>query len=342
MLNSSSWVVVGLGNGGNCNSATVLDGLGRFLVDRLVESPSRVQEGPDVAIEALAGALDHVLGITGVARESVRSVGLGTPGPAGPDGVISSKGATNFSAAPWRGFDIRAALERRLEVPVIYNNDGNAAALYAHHSHFGREATLHSSVSAIVGTGLGGGVIEAGRVISGAAGMAGELGHVHIPMQGLLADGQPIPECNCGFVGDVESVASLTGIERNLLPYWLTRFPDHELARKESISEAAKLVRGYADSEDQLALEIFNQQAMAIGRLFTIASNFIDPSAYFVGGGVVEASPRFREWFLMRVREHTQLREEQLEVATFALIADLDMAGARGAALAALDSLNTL
>jgi predicted NBD/HSP70 family sugar kinase len=81
---------------------------------------------------------------------------------------------------------------------------------------------------------------------------------------------------------------------------------------------------------------------MAIGRLFTIASNFIDPSAYFVGGGVVEASPRFREWFLMRVREHTQLREEQLEVATFALIADLDMAGARGAALAALDSLNTL
>ena len=256
--------------------------------------------------------------------------------------MISSKGATNFSAAPWRGFDIRAALERRLEVPVIYNNDGNAAALYAHHSHFGREGTLHSSVSAIVGTGLGGGVIEAGRVISGAAGMAGELGHVHIPMQGLLADGQPIPECNCGFVGDVESVASLTGIERNLLPYWLTRFPDHELARKESISEAAKLVRGYADSEDQLALEIFNQQAMAIGRLFTIASNFIDPSAYFVGGGVVEASPRFREWFLMRVREHTQLREEQLEVATFALIADLDMAGARGAALAALDSLNTL
>jgi len=161
-------------------------------------------------------------------------------------------------------------------------------------------------------------------------------------MQGLLADGQPIPQCNCGFVGDVESVASLTGIERNLLPYWLTRFPGHELARNESISEAAKLVRSYADSEDQLALEIFNQQAMAIGRLFTIASNFIDPSAYFVGGGVVEASPRFREWFLARVREHTHLREEQLEVATFALIADLDMAGARGAALAALDSLDTL
>ena len=129
----------------------------------------------------------------------MRAVGLGTPGPASADGVISSKGATNFSQPAWHGFDFRGALERRLGVPVIYNNDGNAAALYAHHAHFGREAALRSSVSAIVGTGLGGGVIEAGRVIRGAAGMAGELGHVHIPMQGLLADGQPVPECNCGF-----------------------------------------------------------------------------------------------------------------------------------------------
>jgi predicted NBD/HSP70 family sugar kinase len=88
-----------------------------------------------------------------------------------------------------------------------------------------------------------------------------------------------------------------------------------------------------------MALEIFEQQAMALGRLFTIASNFIDPDAYFVGGGVVEASPEFGEWFLSRVRQHTSLRLEQLEVAAFALIPNLDMAGARGAALAALDSL---
>ena len=71
-----------------------------------------------------------------------------------------------------------------------------------------------SSVSAIVGTGLGGGVIEAGRVVKGAAGMAGELGHVHIPMHGLLARGPAAARCNCGFAGDAESVASLTGIEQ--------------------------------------------------------------------------------------------------------------------------------
>ncbi len=339
-MTSDSWVVVGLDNGGTSNSTTLLDSSGRFLVDRLLESPSRVREGPDMAIRALVEAVDDVLRLTKVPGTAVRAVGLGTPGPASADGVISSTGSTNFSHPAWHGFEFRAVLERRLGVPVIYNNDGNAAALWAHHEHFGHEASQRSSVAAIVGTGLGGGVIEAGRVIRGAAGMAGELGHVHIPMQGLLVEGQAVPECKCGFVADAESVASLTGIEKNLLPYWLTRFPDHELARAGSVGDAAKLVRGFGEAGDPLALEIFDQQAMALGRLFTIASNFIDPNAYFVGGGVVEATSDFREWFLARVQEHTSLRREQLATSTFALIPDLDMAGARGAALAALDFLD--
>ena len=134
--------------------------------------------------------------------------------------MISTRGATNFAAAEWWGFDFRAAVEEGLHLPVIYNNDGNAAALYAHERHFGDEASRRSSVSAVVGTGLGGGVIEAGRVVRGAAGMAGELGHVHIPMDGLLVPGQPVPRCNCGFTADLESVASLSGIANNLLPSW--------------------------------------------------------------------------------------------------------------------------
>ena len=335
----SDWVVVGIDNGGTSNNATVLDASGRFLVDRLVELPSRVTEGPEVAIDAMAGALENVLRLTGVAPGAVRGVGLDTPGPASADGVISSKGATNFAQPAWRGFDVRGALEARLGLPVVYNNDANAAALYAHHVRYGDKAAGHSSISAIVGTGLGGGVVESGRVIKGAAGMAGELGHVQIPMHGLLAQGQPVPVCNCGFVGDAESIASLTGIVKNLLPYWLTRFENHELSRVGSVQEAAKLVRGLGERGDPLAVAIFEQQAMAIGRLFTIAANFVDPDTYFLGGGVVETTPGFRQWFLGKVREHTALREEQTRVATFALVPDLDMAGARGAAIAALDHL---
>ena len=339
MDSARDWVVVGIDNGGTSNNATILDASGRFLVDRLVEMPSRVTEGPEVAIDAMAGALDNVLRLTGVAPEAVRGVGLDTPGPASADGVISSKGATNFAQPAWRGFDVRGALEARLGLPVVYNNDANAAALYAHHVRYGDKAGGHSSISAIVGTGLGGGVIESGRVIKGAAGMAGELGHVQIPMHGLLAEGQPLPVCNCGFVGDAESIASLTGIVKNLLPYWLTRFENHELSRAGSIQEAAKLVRGLGERGDPLAVAIFEQQAMAIGRLFTIVANVIDPDTYFLGGGVVETTPGFRQWFLGKVREPTALREEQARVATFALVPDRDMAGARGAAIAALESL---
>jgi glucokinase len=321
--------VVGLDNGGTCNNATVLDATGRYLVDNLVENPSLVNDGPDAAVEQLAEAFHGILTMTSTPLTLVRAVGLDTPGPATADGVISSKGSTNFSQKAWWGFDIRGALEARIGLPVIYNNDANAAALYAHHQYFGADAANRGSVSAIVGTGLGGGVVEAGRVVGGAAGMAGELGHVQIPLHGVLEPDQPVPLCNCGFEGDVESIASLTGIKKNLLPYWLTRFPDHPLAA-EPIDKAAKLLRGYGEKEDPLALAVFGQQARAIGKLFTIAANFTDPHAYFLGGGVVEALPHFREWFLTTVREHTQLRQEQAAVAQFALVADLDMAGARG------------
>jgi glucokinase len=330
--------VVGLDVGGTSINATVLDGGRNFLVDRLVETPSRVLDGPGVAIEALAAAFDGVLHLTGTPRAGIHAVGLDTPGPASAEGVISSRGGTNFNAPEWHGFDVRGALQERLGLPVVYTNDANAAALYAHYAHFGTAAPLRSSVSVIVGTGLGGGVVEAGRVVQGAAGMAGELGHVHIPMHGLLEDGQPLPTCNCGFVGDAESIASLSGIVRNLLPYWLGRYPGHELASAGSAKAAAMAVRKHAEAGDEMSLRIFEQQAGAIGRLFTVAANFTDPDAYFLGGGVVETEPHFREWFLSRVREQTLLREEQKALSSFALVPDRDMAGARGAALAALDA----
>jgi predicted NBD/HSP70 family sugar kinase len=332
-------VVVGIDNGGTTNNTTVLDSDGRFLVDHMLESRSLVQEGPERAIAALRESFTNVLEVTGTPRTSVLAVGLDTPGPASADGVISTRGAVNFLHPAWRGFDIRGAVQAELGLPVVYNNDGNAAALYAHHMRLGTDAPASSSVSVIVGTGLGGGVIEMGQVVRGATGTAGELGHIRIPLDGLLAPRQPMPVCNCGLQGDAESIASLTGIVKNLLPYWLTRFPGHELAKEPSPARAAKLVRGYGEAGDQMALEIFRQQAMALGRLMSIAANFTDPHVYFLGGGVVEAAPDFRDWFLGQVREHTELREEQQQASSFALVPDLDMAGARGAAIAAREAL---
>jgi glucokinase len=337
-MSESTKVVVGLDVGGTKTNATVLTGDGRFLVDCMLEVPSRVLEGPKAAVAATEEAMRLALTATGTPRDEVAAVGFDTPGPATAEGIISARGATNFAGPEWWRFDFRGAVEAQLSLPVIYNNDGNAAALYAHQRHFGAEASLRSSVSAIVGTGLGGGVIESGNIVRGASGMAGEFGHIPISMDGLLDPDQAVPMCNCGLSADVESVASLSGIVNNLLPFWLTRYPHHPLADVE-IALAAKLVRSHGEMGDEMALRIFEQQATAIGRLFTIASNFTDPHAYFVGGGVTDSSVEFRSWFLDRVTAATELREEQVAAATFAVVPDLDMAGARGSALAALQAI---
>lgn len=327
--------MVGIDNGGNANNVTVLTREGDFLIDSMVEVPSRVLEGPAIAVGALVEAFELALSTVGRSREDVVAVGLDTPGPSSALGVLSKKGATNFSDPEWWGFDIRGAFETAVGLPVVYSNDGNAAAMYAHYEHFGAVGIDRSSISAIVGTGLGGGVIVNGRIVAGASGMGGELGHVHIPVSNILEPGQPVPHCNCGFDADVESVASLTGIKNNLLPYWLTRYPDHELHGVEAMT-AAKKVRGLAEHKDPLALAVFEQQAKALANLFTIAANFTDPDAFFVGGGVVEADPEFRDWFMEQIRINTVLRDEQREVTEFLLVPHRDMAGARGAAIAAL------
>jgi glucokinase len=330
------WVTVGIDNGGTANNGTVFTANGRFLVDTMAELPSLVREGPDKAIQALVDSLDMVLAMTGVARGQVMAVGLDTPGPASPTGVLATGGATNFGHPGWHRFDIRGALEERIGIPVIYNNDGNVAALYAHHVRHGEMSPERSSVAAIVGTGFGGGVVQDGRIVKGAAGFAGELGHMPIPMTGILQPDQPVPSCNCGLDADAESIASLTGIQRNLLPYWLTQYPEHELATV-PVSRGAKLVRSFAEQGDKMALALFRQQALAIGHVFSLVAKFTDPHTYFVGGGVIEAAPHFRDWFLDTVREGTDLYVEQAEVAEITLVPDLDMAGARGSAIAAAE-----
>jgi len=71
--------------------------------------------------------------------------------------------------------------------------------------------------------------------------------------------------------------------------------------------------------------------------VLSIAAKFTDPDIYFVGGGVIEAAPHFRDWFLSTVRQNTSLYIEQAEIAEISLVPDLDMAGARGSAIAAAE-----
>lgn len=328
-------VVAGVDLGGTAVNYTIVDAQERFLIDGLCEHPARSIEGPDVCLQQIADGLEIALGKAGLTMADVAVVGLDTPGPASSAGVLSAKGSTNFVHANWASFDIRENLERRLAKPVTYLNDGNAGALWGHFAIFGAGHTA-TSVSAVIGTGLGGGVIVDGNVVKGRKGFGGELGHVLLPYQSIAGTAGLVPECNCGRTGDLEALCSLTAIGKSLLPHFLKRYPDHELGKLGDLGRAAKLVRGLAEKGDAMCRDIFRVQAHALGLFFDEMVNTFDPDALIVGGGALETKEEFQHWFLDEIRAGmpTQ-REEQADIPIY-VMPNGDTAGARGAAIEAL------
>lgn len=328
-------VVAGVDLGGTAVNYTLLNGQEQFLIEGLAEHPARSVEGPAVCLRQIEDGLKMAAARAGITPASVVAVGLDTPGPASSTGVLSAEGSTNFVHAEWSGFDIRGALEQRLGVPVYYLNDGNAGALWGHFTIFGSDNKA-TSLSAIIGTGLGGGVIVEGRVVKGRKGFGGELGHVLIPYQSIDGIEGIVPRCNCGRVGDLEALCSLTAITQTLLPYFLERNADHELARMGDIRKAAKLVRGMAEEGDTLCRDIFRVQARALGLFFDEMINAFDPDALIVGGGAIETGHQFQRWFLDEIRRGMPAqRAEQADIPIH-IMPDGDTAGARGAAVDAL------
>jgi predicted NBD/HSP70 family sugar kinase len=327
-------LVAGIDLGGTAINYTFADATGRWLIDGLCEHPARAQSGPDICLQQIADGLAIGAARAGIRLEDVAAVGLDTPGPATADGVLSSEGSTNFAHPGWSGFDVRGALAAKLGKPVTYLNDGNAGALWGHFAIFGAERVA-TSISAVIGTGLGGGVIVDGNVVKGRKGFGGELGHVLIPYQSIGAIAGATPTCNCGRVGDLESLCSLTAIGKTLLPYFLTRHPGHELEGMD-VSQAAKLVRGRAERGDAMCKDIFRVQAQALGLFFDEMVNTFDPDALIVGGGALETGAKFQEWFVDEIRRAMPApREEQADIPIH-IMPNGDAAGARGSAIEAL------
>ena len=327
-------VVAGVDLGGTAVNYTLVNDEERFLVEGLCEHPSLARQGPEVCLQQIADGLKIAAERAGVGIDDVVALGLDTPGPASAAGVMSARGSTNFVHVHWAGFDIREGLARKLGKPVSYLNDGNAAALWRHYAIFGANSK-ETSISTIIGTGNGGGVILEGNVVKGRNGFGGELGHVLLPYQSIAGIDGMVPKCNCGRIGDLESLCSLTGIERNILPYLLGKNRGHELCSVEP-NAAAKRVRGMADKGDAVCQEVFRIQAHAAGLFFDEMINTFDPDALIVGGGALEASAGFQKWFMEQIRKGMPDQREEQAGIPIHVIPNGDTAGARGAAIEAL------
>lgn len=326
-------VVAGVDLGGTAVNYTLLDQQDKFLIEGLCEYPALSKQGPDVCLKQIADGLKIATDRAGVRLDDVVALGLDTPGPASAAGQLSARGSTNFVHPQWAGFDIREGLAHKLGKPVCYLNDANAAALWGHYAIFGANSK-ETSISIVIGTGNGGGIILDGNVVKGKNGFGGELGHVLIPYQSIAGTGGIHPVCNCGRTGDLESLCSLTAIERNILPYLLPRYPGHELG-KQDLHQAAKLVRGLADKGDPLGREVFRVQAHALGLFFDEMVNTFDPDALIVGGGAIEASPEFQRWFMEEIRAGMPAQREEQAGIPIHIMPNGDTAGARGAAIEA-------
>lgn len=326
--------VAGVDLGGTAINYTLLNQQEKFLIEGLFEHPALARQGPDICLQQIADGLTLAARKVGASADDMVAVGLDTPGPASASGQLSARGSTNFVHPRWAGFDIREGLAHKLGKPVSYLNDANAAALWGHYAIFGSNSR-ETSISSIIGTGNGGGVILDGNVVKGKNGFGGELGHVLIPYQSIAGTSDIKPECNCGRTGDLESLCSLTAIEKNILPYFLPRYPGHELG-KGDLHQAAKLVRGLAEKGDPLSKEVFRVQAHALGLFFDEMVNTFDPDAFIVGGGALETGKQFQDWFIEQIRAAmpTQ-REEQAGIPIY-VMPNGDTAGARGAAIEAL------
>ncbi|WP_046173830.1 ROK family glucokinase [Domibacillus indicus] len=204
------------------------------------------------------------LAADGLTAADIIAAGVGAPGPADPvEGTIS--GAVNIGWS--NGYPLKRLLEEAIELPVFIENDANCAALGEMWRGAGSGAG--DVVCITLGTGVGGGVVSKGMIVTGVNGSAGEIGHITvIPEGGSL--------CNCGKHGCLETVASATGIV-NLYKQEGKQAPD------------ARTVFEQAAAGDESARRVIDRCAFYLGLAVGNIANTVNPAKIVIGGGVSEA-----------------------------------------------------
>lgn len=236
------------------------------------EIPTVKEDGGSRILPDIARAILTKLEEKGIAKEEVIGVGIGVPGPVDDDGVIHK--AVNLG---WGVMNINEALGELLQMPVRAANDANVAALGEMWCGGGKGCS--NMVLATLGTGVGGGIIVNGRILTGVSGAGGEIGHIHI------RDGEP-DACGCGNHGCLEQYASATGVVR-LAERKLTSVSEDSVLRSGRLS--AKAVFDAVKAGDKVACEIAEEFGEYLGKGLAAIAAVVNPEVFVLGGGVSKA-----------------------------------------------------
>lgn len=301
-LNRDNRVVLAIDLGASHASIAVTDLAGRILQQKTVDSD--IADGPEAVLELVTNIGLELLEAVDRPVRDVAGVGIGVPGPV--------EHATGRPANPpimpgWHDFDIPAELGKTFTGPVLVDNDVNLMAL-------GEFVTSWQSSQHLllikVATGIGAGVIADGRLMRGALGSAGDLGHVQV------AGAPDDVVCRCGNVGCLEAIAAGPAIAAKL------RAKGLDIDGSQGIVDAVA-------AGDIAALQAVREAGRDIGTVLATCVNLLNPSVIVVGGKLSEAG----EYLLAGVREVVYRRS--LPLATHDLRIVSTTAGTQGGILGA-------
>ncbi len=254
---------VGVDIGGTSVKLGYFDTEGQ-LIDKW-EIPTRKEnQGAEILPDIAASIRDKVEG-------TIEGIGIGVPGPIKEDGTVLK--CANLG---WGVFNVAERLTELTGVSnVAVGNDANVAGLGEMWQGGGRG--FQDIVMVTLGTGVGGGIILNGRILTGSMGAAGEIGHIKV-------EDQEEDLCGCGNSGCLEQYASATGIVRVAKK---NMRPGTYISGREFLS--AKMVFDGAKEGDAYCLEVVEQFGKYLGTALSNVACVVDPEAFVIGGGVSRA-----------------------------------------------------
>lgn len=258
------------------------------------EIPTNKENDGESILPDIAGSLLEKMKEKGIGAEDLAGIGVGAPGAVDDEGTLVG-GAVNIG---WKPFNIPKVLNAYIDVPVKAANDANAAAFGEMWQGGGKG--YNNMVAVTLGTGVGGGIIINGNILTGATGAGGEIGHIHL-------EDNETEECGCKNKGCLEQYASATGIVR-LARRRLAKDDKPSVLREEDLS--AKSVFDAVKAGDEVAIEIAEQFGEYLGKGLAAVAGVVNPEIFVIGGGVSKAGeilisfvePQFQKYAFQQCR----------------------------------------